>query len=90
MYYGMQHLGKFLEIIADQISTGIRLLEMCTGILDGEELDTLDGRGFRGLWREILPVMEDIHWVLATLQVRMDQVRSGEALVYPRSFRPPH
>jgi hypothetical protein len=84
----MQQIQKWIEIIEEQISTGLELLRMVGTILDDEEVDSLSGEGCRELWRETQQATLEIHWVLATLQVRLDQVRSGRALVHPHSFRP--
>lgn len=88
LHRGMQQIQKWIEIIEEQISTGLELLRMAGNILDDEEVDSLSGEGCRELWRETQQATLEIHWVLATLQVRLDQVRSGRALVHPHAFRP--
>jgi hypothetical protein len=58
MHHGMQQVGKWLEIMEEQIKTGVRLLKLCEEILDGdsEEVDMLNGEGFRELWRGVQQV----------------------------------
>lgn len=88
MHYGMGQVDKWVEIIEEQIGTGIKLLKMSEEILDGEDVNMLNGEGCRELWRELQQATREIHWILATLQVRLDQVRSGRVLQHPDSVCP--
>jgi hypothetical protein len=88
MQHSMHQADHWVTTIEQQIETGLKLLGSVEGLLEGEEVDKLDGKCCRELWREIQRATAAIHWVLATLQVRLDQVRSGRALVHPHCFRP--
>jgi hypothetical protein len=88
MQHGMHQADHWVSMVEQEIGTGLELLGLVEGLLDNEEIDELDGKCCRELWREIQRATASIHWVLATLQVRLDQVRSGRALVHPHSFRP--
>jgi len=84
----MHQADHWVTMVEQQIGTGLELLGLVEGLLEDEEVDQLNGRCCRELWREIQRATASIHWVLASLQVRLDQVRSGRALVHPHSFRP--
>jgi hypothetical protein len=84
----MQNIEKWIEDVEEQISTGLEILRLGGNILEGEEVDGLDANGCRELWRELQQATLEVHWTLATMQVRLDQVKSGRALVHPHSFRP--
>lgn len=88
MHHGMQQVDKWIEIIKEQITTGLELLNVYEGIFYGEDVEILHAEGCRELWREMQQVTREIHWVLATLQVRLDLVRSGGTLTHPHTFRP--
>lgn len=53
MHHSMGQVDKWVEIIEEQIGTGVELLKMSEGILDGEDVNMLDGEGCRELWREL-------------------------------------
>jgi len=70
----MHQADHWVTMIEQQIETGLKLLGSVEGLLEGEEVDKLDGKCCCELWREIQRVTTAIHWVLATLQVRLDEV----------------
>jgi len=88
MYHGMQHVEKWVETAEEQIATGLEILRLGGDLLECKEVEGLDANGCRELWRELQQVTLEVHWTLATIQVRLDQVMSGRALSHPHSFRP--